>query len=147
MFIINIHIMYKNHLKNLETMRVPTDFCVNEQKETIINILNDAIIFERIYKGMQETVKAANPTCEDWDPVSFYNGFANAWIFLTGYEFPEEVDEEIKDELSSIFFNHFEPDFKQPFEDRLPSTELAKHIFIDWEYTLDKKIYERLSTF
>src|SRR5690554_771899 len=128
-------------------MRVPTDFCIDQQKETIINILTDAVIFERMFKGMQEVSKSANPTCEDFDPVHFYNGFANAWIFLTGYEFPDEVEENLKDELSEIFFNWFNGDFKEPFAKRDTAKEVAKRIFIDWEFTIDSLVNERLSTF
>ncbi len=118
-------------------MRVPTDFCVNEQKETVVQILTDHIIFERIYTGMQEVAKAANPDCEDWDPVHHYNGFASAWIFLTGYEFSEEVEESLKDELSDIFFNHFKADLAKPFSARIAAKELANLIFIDWDYTIN----------
>lgn len=124
-------------------MRIPTDFCVNQQKETIINILTDAVIFERIYKGIQETVKAANPDCEDWDPSRYYNGCANAWIFLVGYELPEEVEEALKDELIEIFFNWFNSDFKKPFKKRDSAKKLAEHIFVDWEYSIDSREREK----
>ena len=80
-------------------MTIPTDYTTDQRDKTVIQILTDAIIFERIFKGMQETVKAANPDCEDWDPVHFYNGYANAWIFLIIYELPEEVEESLKDDL------------------------------------------------
>ncbi|MCM4159536.1 hypothetical protein FHG64_16090 [Antarcticibacterium flavum] len=119
-------------------MRIPTDFCVNQQKETIVQILTDHIIFERIYTGMQEVTKAANPTCEDFDPVHFYNGFANAWIFLVAYELPDEVEEALKDELSDIFFKYFREDLAKPYDQRKTAIDLANHIFIDWETTIDK---------
>ena len=123
-------------------MRVPTDFCINQQKETIVQILTDHIIFERIYTGMQEVSKAANPVQGDWTPVYYYNGFANAWIFLTGYEFPEEVEEDLKDELSTIFFKYFKEDMAKKFDKRKTAKDLAQHIFIDWESCIDGKQFK-----
>lgn len=122
-------------------MRVPTDFCINQQKETIIQILTDHIIFERIDTGMQEIVKAANPDGEDWDPTHCYHGYSNAWVFLTGYEFPEEVEDNLKDELSEIFFMHVKGDLAKPFKERQTANELAKRIFIDWEFCIDRIEY------
>ena len=119
-------------------MKIPTDFTTDQRDETIVQILTDAIMFERIYKGMQETVKAANPSCEDWDPVHFHNGYANAWIFLTIYELPEEVEESLKDELSEIYFKYFNEDIVKPFEQRRTAKDLARHIFIDWESCIDR---------
>jgi hypothetical protein len=119
-------------------MRVPTDFCIDQQKETIINILNDAIIFERILRGMQETAKAANPKCEDWDPIHFYNGIANAWIFLVGYEFQDDIEESLKDELTDIFFKYFKKDIKKPFDKRKNANILAQLIFIEWNACIDR---------
>ena len=117
-------------------MKIPTDYCTDQRKETMVNIISDAIIFERIYKGMQEAVKAARPT-ENWDPANYYNGISNAWIFLTIYEFPEEVDEELKEELSEIFFDWFKEDFKKHHSKRETAKKLAEHIYIDWEYCIN----------
>ena len=119
-------------------MRVPTDFTTDQRDETIVQILTDAIIFERIYKGMQETVKAAHPDCDDWDPVHSYNGLSNAWIFLVIYELPEEVEESLKDKLSDIYFKYFNEDISKPFDQRRAAKDLAQHIFIDWESCIDR---------
>ncbi|MDT0646333.1 hypothetical protein RM545_06490 [Zunongwangia sp. F260] len=119
-------------------MRIPTDFTTDQRDETIVQILTDAIIFERIYNGMQETLKAANPDCEDWDPVSFYNGFANVWIFLVIYELPDEVEESLKDELSEVFYMRFNADLAKPFKDRERAVYLAEKIYSDWKFCIDR---------
>lgn len=117
-------------------MRVPTDFCVDQQKETIVNIINDALILEGIYKGMTEIVNT-ELNYHTWGPEAHYNGISNAWIFLVAYEFPEEVEDALKDRLIDIFFNWVKKDFKKPFKKREKTKKLAEYIYIDWDYAIN----------
>ena len=119
-------------------MIVPTDFSTDQRDKAIVQILTDAVIFERIFTGMQETVKAANPDCEDWDPTFFYNGYANAWIFLDAYEFPDNVQANLHEELGEVFDKHVSADRAKPFKDRERAENLAKRIFADWEFCIDR---------
>jgi len=57
-----------------------------------------------------------------------------------GYEFPEEVDYQLKEDLLEIFFKYFDEDFRNPFDKRRTDKELSGRIFIAWETCIDCKV-------
>ncbi|MEH6764142.1 MAG: hypothetical protein V7655_06555 [Aequorivita antarctica] len=96
-----------------------------------IQILTDAVIFERTLTGMNEIANVINPDeGQIWKASEHYTGFSNAYAVL-GYG-EGAKDETITDEFHSIFFGHFNNDKDTTQSQRKDAQQLAQCIFTDW---------------
>lgn len=108
-----------------------------QRKELVLNILTDAIIFERTATAINMLQRVANPKEEDWGPEYQYNGFSNTYN-LMGVPAYESFENEQKylpivDILRKIFDNGLAFDDRRPEQNKLTAGEIAKEIFEEWE--------------
>ena len=102
-----------------------------------LQILTDAVIFERTLSGMNELANVINPSNKQiWNAANHYTGFSNAYAVL-GYG-EGLKDESITDEFHSIFFDHFNNDCDTTKSQRKDAPQLAQFIFDDWLNTIKK---------
>jgi hypothetical protein len=99
-------------------------------------IITDAILTERVFKGFNQVINAVSPDKGDFcDTINHYTGFTNAYEVLG---FTDSIEDEyLTDQFHSIFFEQFN---KQP---QLDARKLAESIFIEWNRTI--KLNELLS--
>ena len=118
-------------------MKTVVTFTEKERDKLAIDILTDAIIFERIATGMHLIKSAGHPNNQEWAPESQYNSVTNA-LPLFGFKTPKTVEAEkqqlpITDVLRKIFYNTIkEDDLREP-ERRSKASEVARDIMEEWK--------------
>lgn len=102
------------------------------RNEIALNILTDAVIFERTAEAISILQQVANPDGGMWDAECYYNGRMNA-IYLLGVprsitKEDEEKYKQINDVLSDIFENSIKAD-----QSKNMAIDVAKIILEKWE--------------
>lgn len=112
-----------------------------ERDQLAVDILTDAIIFEKVASGMIQIQSAGHPSNEGWPPESQYNGITNA-LCLYGYGLFVTIQEEneklpIADVLRKIFNNTVDDDNRREMKIRRRAVILAEDILREWKSFLN----------
>lgn len=101
-----------------------------------LRILNDAVIFWRMSKGLELMKGAHNPQDftyhDEGDPWAFYNGCSIVETLMM----KENEREVIGDEIHEIFDRHIEKDLIKDYRNREIAKEIAKSILFEYENLL-----------
>ena len=118
-------------------MKSVVELTEKQRDELVLDILTDAIIFEKVAAAMNLMQRASNPDSEDWEPIDHYASYFNA-LPLMGFQFNMTIEQEekilpIRNVLSKIFDATIATDNQRDNSYKREAGELAKEILNEWK--------------
>ena len=114
-------------------MKKGISFSEDQQNELVLNLLTDAVIFERAADAIFLLQKAANPAAPHWDAENHNNGIVNAYRLL-GVPFdPTFEQEEVTDFLHKIFLTTLKNEERRGADNQRHASEIAETILYEWK--------------
>jgi len=112
-----------------------------KRNELVLNILTDAVIFEKTTNAVNLLQKVGNPNAEDWEAEYQFSGLSNAY-YLMGVPAYESFENEQKylpivDVLFKIFHNAISAEEKRVDKIKRMPKDIAKEILDEWKGFLD----------
>lgn len=122
-------------------MKNVVTFTEKERDELVLDIVSDAIIFDKVATAMNLMQRASDPGAEDWLPRDHYESYFNA-LPLMGFPFNMTLEQEkeilpIRNVLSKIFDTTVAADDRRENPYKRKAGELAKEILEEWKTFLN----------
>lgn len=118
----------------------------DQRKELVLNILTDAIIFERTATAINLLQRVVNPKGEDWEAESQHSGISNAYDLMGVPSYKTFEDEQkylpIKCIMRKIFYNTLKDDDNRNNRGKQTVMEIGEAIYEEWESFLNTTQFE-----
>lgn len=113
----------------------------DRRNELVLNIITDAVIFEKTTRAVNLLQRIGNPEAEDWEAEYPFSGLSTAY-YLMGIPAYESFENEkkylpITDVLFKIFQNTISAQDNRVDKTKRYPKNIAKEIFEEWQSFLN----------